>query len=102
MEPGEREKRGSEEIQTDAYTALVETPVFQSLPDNENASEQDRRGEPCFHFPWFVSVQTRFRSPDGTTARKQTDAEDAGLQHVQLLCPRSSARRRVIEKKRDD
>ena len=102
VEPSKREKCRREKIQADGHAALKEMPVFQSLPDDENASEHNRRDEPSLHFPEFVCTQARFGPPNRKAARKQADAEDAGLKHVQLLRPGPALRSRIVKKVRED
>src|ERR1051326_8117344 len=76
MKTGEREKARGEKIQTNRDAALKQGPVFQSLSDHENASKQNCRDKPALHFPVVVFALCHFGSPDGETAREQTDAKD--------------------------
>src|SRR4029453_10852522 len=102
VEPSKREKCGGKKIQADGHTALKQAPVFQSLPNDENASEHNRRDEPSLHVPELVCTQARFGPPDCKAARKQADAEDGRLKHVQLLRTRPALRSRIVKKVRED
>src|SRR4029450_1247892 len=102
VEPSKREKCGGKKIQADGHTALKQAPVFQSLPNDENASEHNRRDEPSLHVPELVCTQARFGPPDCKAARKQADAEDGRLKHVQLPRPGPTLRSRIVKKVRED
>jgi hypothetical protein len=102
VEPGKREKCGGKQIQADRHAALKQGPILQTLPDDENSSEHNRRDQPSLHFPEVLCVQANFGPPDCKAARKQTDAEDGRLKHVQLLRPGPALRSRIVKKVRED
>jgi len=102
VEPSKREKCRREKIQPHGHAALKQMPVFQCLADDENASEHNRRHEPSLHFPELVCTQARFGPPDCKAARKQADAEDGCLKHVQPLRPGPALRSRVIKQIGED
>src|SRR5262249_59878521 len=70
--------------------------------DDENAFKDNRRDEPSLHSSEVVCPQAHFGPPDCKTARKQADAEDRGLEYVQLLPSRTALRRRVVKQIRED
>src|SRR5215472_5960038 len=102
VESSESKKSGGEKIQTNGHAAPVQSPIFQSLTEDENRSQHNSRCEPRFHFALVVSTQSDFGSPDCKAAHKQADAENAGLEHIQKLRAGPAFRCRVVKKIRED
>ena len=70
---------------------LEETPIFESLADDENAAEHNRRASHANHRA-IVIAQAALRTPDREAAGKQADAEKAGLEQIQIVGARSGLR----------